>query len=164
MQLNPNKNTPDKDIVYTPRELALNIIDHYHPTGKVLDPCKGDGAFSDQIADCLWCEIELGSDFMDWTDPVDWIISNPPWSKMREFLAHGMEIANNIVYLTSINHYTTKRRIRDMYAAGFGIKEFYLVDTPKCFPQSGFQLAAVHTQRGHKGSIVMTPYGNTSSN
>ena len=161
MQLNPNKNTPDKDIVYTPRDLALNIINHYKPSGKVLDPCKGDGAFSDQIPDCLWCEIALRRDFFNWTESVDWIITNPPWSMMRQFLEHGYKIADNIVYLTSINHYTTKRRIRDMWDAGFGIKEFYLVDTPKSFPQSGFQLAAVHQQRGYTGPIAMTPYANS---
>ena len=156
MQLNPNKNTPDKDIVYTPRPLALEIVNHFNPTGLVLDPCKGDGAFSDYIEGCLWCELSLGKDFLDWDEKVDWIISNPPWSKMREFLAHGMQVADNIVYLTSINHYTTKRRIRDMRSAGFGIKEFYCIQTPKEFPQSGFQLAAVHTQRGYTGGISMT--------
>jgi len=156
MQLNPNKNTPDKDVVYTPRDVALEIINHFKPTGKILDPCKGGGAFSDQIPLCVWCEIQEGKDFMDWIAPVDWIISNPPWSKMREFLAHGMEVADNIVYLTSINHYTTKRRIRDMRDAGFGIKEFYCIPTPKTFPQSGFQLAAVHTQRGYTDGVTMT--------
>ena len=156
MQLNPNKNTPDKDIVYTPRKVALEIINHFNPQGLTLDPCKGDGAFSDQIAGCLWCELSLGRDFLNWNQKVDWIISNPPWSKMREFLSHGMTISDNIVYLTSINHYTTKRRIRDMREAGFGIKEFYCIPTPKTFPQSGFQLAAVHTQRGYTDGVIMT--------
>ena len=156
MQLNPNKNTPDKDIVYTPSNLALDIISHYNPRGRILDPCRGDGAFSNQIPDCLWCEIEQGRNFLDWTDKVDWIISNPPWSKMREFLEHGMRVSDNIVYLTSINHYTTKRRIRDMREAGFSIKEFYCIPTPKCFPQSGFQLGAIHTQRGYTGNIILS--------
>jgi len=58
------------------------------------------------------------------------------------------------VYLTTINHYTTKRRIRDMRGAGFAIKEIYNVPTPtKPWPQLGFQLAAVHTQRGYAGDI-----------
>jgi len=156
MQLNPSKNTPDRDIVYTPRDVSLEIINHFKPSGVILDPCKGDGSFSDQIDGCLWCEIELNRDFLEWQTKVDWIISNPPWSKMREFLEHGMEVSDNIVYLTSINHYTTKRRIRDMRDAGFGIKEIYCIPTPKSFPQSGFQLAAVHTQRGYTGSIAMT--------
>ena len=37
----------------------------------------------------------------------------------------------------------------------FGIKEIYCVDTPKKpWPQLGFQLAAVHTQRGYKGGTI----------
>ena len=67
-----------------------------------------------------------------------------------------MTLADNIVYLTSINHYTTKARLRDMRQAGFGIKEFYCFDTPKCFPQSGFQLAAVHTQINWNGPALFT--------
>jgi len=156
MQLNPNKNTPDKDIVYTPSELALEIINHYNPQGLILDPCRGDGAFSNHIPNCLWCELSQGRDFLNWSDKVDWIISNPPWSKMRKFLEHGMLVSDNIVYLTSINHYTTKRRIKDMRSAGFSIKEFYCIATPKSFPQSGFQLAAVHTKRNYTGTITMS--------
>jgi len=58
------------------------------------------------------------------------------------------------VYLTTINHYTTKRRIRDMCKSGFALKEIYNVPTPtKPWPQLGFQLAAVHTQRGWDGDI-----------
>ena len=49
---------------------------------------------------------------------------------MQQFLAHGMQIADNIVYLTTINHYITKRRIRDMRDAGFALKEIYNVPTP----------------------------------
>ena len=162
MQLNPNKNSPDKDIVYTPEPLAIDIINHYNPTGKCLDPCRGDGAFYNNLVNADWCELSQGRDFFDYKDHVDWIITNPPWSKMREFLSHGMTIADNIVYLTSINHYTTKRRLRDMLSAGFGIKEFFCIETPKCFPQSGFQLAAVHTQRGYKGGISMTFNFHTS--
>ena len=102
----------------------------------------------------MWCELGEGKDFLTYTDKVDWIITNPPWSKMQQFLAHGMKVADNIVYLTTINHYTTKRRIRDMREAGFALKEIYNVPTPKNpWPQLGFQLAAVHTQRGWKGDI-----------
>ncbi len=152
MQLNPNKNKPSQDIVYTPEALAIDIINHYAPTGLVLDPSMGDGAFYNNFpGPSDWCEIERGKDFFDHTDKCDWIITNPPWSMMRRFLQHSMSLTDNIVFLTSINHYATKARIRDMLSANFGIKEFYCFDTPKSFPQSGFQLAAVHTQRGYTG-------------
>ena len=159
MQLNPNKNKPEQDIVFTPRDLAKDIIDHYCPNGLILDPSSGDGAFFDQLpstASVDWCEISRGRDFLDYKKHVDWIITNPPWSMMRKFLIHGMTISDNIVYLTSVNHYTTKARLRDMFQAGFGIREFYCFDTPKSFPQSGFQLAAVHTQRGWTGPSMFT--------
>jgi hypothetical protein len=73
---------------------------------------------------------------------------------MQEFLLHGMEVSDNIVYLTTINHYTTKKRIRDMREHNFALKEIYCVPTPiKPWPQLGFQLAAVYTQRDWKGDI-----------
>ena len=67
MQLNPNKNKPEQDIVYTPRDLALDIIQHYNPTGRILDPSCGDGAFLHQFpgSDTDWCELEQGRDFLD---------------------------------------------------------------------------------------------------
>ena len=159
MRLNPPKNKPEQDIVYTPVSLAIDIIEHYQPEGIILDPSKGDGAFFNNFPEDVnndWCEISLGRDFFDYEDQCDWIITNPPWSMMRKFLIHGMELADNIVYLTSVNHYTTKARLRDMHEQGFGIREFYCFDTPKEFPQSGFQLAAVHTQRGWTGPTEFT--------
>ena len=155
----PPKNTPEKDIVMTPEYLAKEIIEHFNPTGRILDPCRGEGAFYDNYPgdDKDWCELGEGKDFLQYQKKVDWIITNPPWSKMQQFLAHGMKVADNIVYLTTINHYTTKRRIRDMRDADFAIKEIYCVPTPKNpWPQLGFQLAAVHTQRGYSGGIVMS--------
>ena len=43
----PPKNAPEKDIVMTPVYLAKNIIEHFEPTGLILDPCRGEGAFYD---------------------------------------------------------------------------------------------------------------------
>ena len=35
--------------------------------------------------------------------------------------------------------------------AGFGIAELVLIDTPKGWPQSGFQLVAAWLRKGHSG-------------
>ena len=154
----PPKNSPEKDLVMTPEYLAKDIIQHFNPSGLVLDPSRGNGAFYDNFdGDKDWCELGEGKDFLQYSNNVDWIITNPPWSKIQKFLEHGMKIADNIVYLTTINHYTTKRRIREMREHNFAIKEIYCVDTPKKpWPQLGFRLAAVHTRRNHKGGIMMT--------
>lgn len=154
----PPKNTPEKDIVMTPEWLAKEIIEHFNPSGIILDPCRGDGSFYGNFPgnNNEWCELSEGVDFLTYNKKVDWIITNPPWSKMQQFLAHGMKVAENIVYLTTINHYTTKKRIRDMREHNFAIKEIYCVPTPKNpWPQLGFQLAAIHTQKGYSGGITM---------
>ena len=155
----PPTNSPEKDMVMTPEWLAQDIINHFNPSGIVLDPCRGQGAFYNNLNTETkdWCELSEGKDFLTYDVKVDWIITNPPWSKMQKFLEHGMKISDNIVYLTTINHYTTKKRIRDMRDYGFAIAEIYCVPTPaKPWPQLGFQLGAIHTQRGHTGEVKMT--------
>jgi hypothetical protein len=156
--LSPQKNAPEHDIVFTPLPLAKEIIDHFSPHGSILDPCMGNGAFFDQYPDhCekFWCEISKGQDFFDFDTKVDWIITNPPWSKMKEFISHGINVSDNVVYLVSINHYMTKARMRIIFNADFGFKEIYGVKTPKeNWPQSGFQLAAVHLEKGWKGPTL----------
>ena len=155
----PPKNSPEKDLVMTPEYVAQDIINHFNPTGRILDPSRGEGAFYDNFPtdNKDWCELGENKDFLTYSDKVDWIITNPPWSLMQKFLEHGMKIADNIVYLTTFNHYTTKRRIREMRKNNFAIKEVYCIPTPpNPWPQLGFQLAAVYTQRDYDGGITMS--------
>lgn len=46
-----------------------------------------------------WCEIEKGRDFFDYDERVDYIFTNPPWSRIREFLIHSMKVADEIYFL-----------------------------------------------------------------
>lgn len=155
----PKSNLPEKDLVMTPTWLALDILNHFAVSGSYLDASKGTGAFYDQCdAETKdWCELSEGKDFMDYEGQVDWIVTNPPWSKIRDFLVKGMQVATNVVYLTTINHYTTKRRMRDIREMGFGVPEIYCVPTPeKPWPSLGFQLAAVHIQKSYIGDTKIT--------
>ena len=141
------------DRVYTPPYLAQQIVAHYKPVGKILEPCRGKGAFTD-ILNCDWFEIDEGKDFMSATGHWDWIITNPPWSKFRIFLNKSMEVADNIVFLCLVNAFWMKARRRDMKECGFGIKEILELETPpKPWPQTGFQLGAVLIVRGWSGVI-----------
>jgi len=152
----PAKNAPARDRVMTPPDLAAAILAHFDAqmSGSVLDPAKGQGAFFDRFPERLdkdWCEISEGRDFLSWTTPIDWIVTNPPWSRLREFTLHAMTLAPNIVWLAPIVNLTTKARLRDLHAAGFGIADLVMIDTPKGWPQSGFQLVAAHLKKGHGG-------------
>ena len=150
-KLIPAKNKPEADKVYTPDWLAEAIVNHYKPWGKCLEPCAGGGAFVRAmkkfgITDIDTMEIDEGDDFIEdilWRH-YDWSISNWPWSIFRKFLQQNMRVADNIVTLTTNNHiFAMKARRRDIREAGFFIREELLMDTPKEFPQSGFQLSAI---------------------
>ena len=170
MKSQANRNYKSNDEVQTPINLAVGIMNHFKPTGKILEPCRGDGNFIEayetynliiQLENkegIKWgyCEINENKDFFDWTEKVDWIITNPPWSQIRKFLQHSMELADNIVFLITINHLWTKARLRDIKEYGFGIKEIMLLDTPKEFPQMGFQLGVIHLQKNYKGDIRLS--------
>lgn len=148
----------DDDVVMTPPDLARRIVEHFRPSGYMLDPCRGDGAFFNELErsslTAYWCEISDGRDFFDFRDRVDWIVTNPPWgSKFKSFLTHSMELANNIVFLANMNVWDTKCRRKLIREAGFGIVEMLEVDTPPPpWPQQGFQLVATWLRRGWTGS------------
>ena len=153
----PNRDYVSNDDIQTPPVLARLLVNHFRPRGRVLEPCRGDGNIYRLLpAGSFWCEIKEDRDFFAWNLSVDWIITNPPWSQIRRFLQHAMSLSDNVVFLLTINHVWTRARLRDIRAAGFGIKEIVLVDMPASFPQSGFQLGAVHLERNWKGAITLT--------
>lgn len=174
MRFQPNRDYVSNDDIQTPPALARLLVEHLQPRGRILEPCRGDGNFFRALqaharrsglkangskraaSKVAWTEIKAGRDFFAWTEPVDWIVTNPPWSEIRRFLQHAMGLADHVVFLLTINHVWTKARLRDIAAAGFGIKEIVLVTMPASFPQSGFQLGAVHVQRGWNGPIALT--------
>lgn len=109
------------------------------------------------MANCDWCEIAEGKDFLKHGGRYDWIVTNPPWSKIRPFLQKSMELSDNIVFLCLVNAFFMKARLRDMKEHGFGIKEILFVPTPeKPWPQTGFALGAVHVQRDYFGDIKVS--------
>lgn len=140
------------DNIQTPVYLCKQIVDYFKPTGKILEPCCGEGNFL-KVMKADWCEITKGRDFLKVSGHWDWIITNPPYSKYRDIFNKAMEVADNIVFLQLINAIFYKARLRDMWSKGFGIEEIWCIDTPKEFPQFGFQLGCVYFKKDSKGII-----------
>ncbi|MEX1663610.1 hypothetical protein AB4874_18635 [Thioclava sp. 15-R06ZXC-3] len=67
-----------------------------------------------------------------------------------------MTISENVVWLAQLTNLTTKARLRDLDQQDYGIAELVLIDTPKGWPQSGFQFVAAHIARGHTGGWMMS--------
>ena len=101
-------NTKREDCVMTPQDLANALVQYFKPKGTILEPCSGKKAFIKALRNYDYnlivysCELTEGTDFFDFKHKVDWIITNPPYSKMRKFIQHSMEVADNIVFLTCI--------------------------------------------------------------
>ena len=55
-----------------------------------------------------WCEVTEGRDFMAYSLPTDWIVTNPPWSKVFPFLRHAMTLADNVVFLAALSAFTLR--------------------------------------------------------
>lgn len=156
MKNQPNRNYVSNDVVYTPESLAKALIDHFKPQGKGLEPCRGGGNIYKYLDNADYCEIQEGKDFFDYTQKVDYIFTNPPWSDIKRFLLHSYELAENIYMLITINHIWTKARLRDMKNNNFGIKEICIFNTPKEFPATGFQCGMVYLKKNYSGDIKFT--------
>lgn len=164
--LAPPRNASTHDLIATPPELARHIVEHFQPTGSMLDPCRGKGAFYEALVargrgEVDWCEITEDRDFFTSYSgdeiTVSWTITNPPWSKFRSFLLRSMEISDHVVFLGTLTHFVTRARLRDVREHGFGLREALLLKEPTGpWPASGFQLAAVHLERDWLGPLTFT--------
>lgn len=51
------------DVHYTNADIARRIVEHFNPSGRCLEPFRGDGAFFRHLPESSdWCEIERGLD------------------------------------------------------------------------------------------------------
>lgn len=151
------------DKIYTPLHVAKQVIDTFGLYGKVLDPFMGGGAFYDQLPNYVqkdWCEIDKGRDFFDYTNKVDWIISNPPYSILDEVLEHSFEIADNVVYLVPLSKiFTSLKRIRGILKYG-NIREIHILSASKCGFPFGFPACAIWFQKDYYGKTVIKEQQN----
>jgi len=105
------------DEFMTPPELVKELIKFVNPTGTILDSAYGTGNFTID---------KSTTDFFNWTEKVDWIVTNPPYSKIDDYLKHSCEIANKgFSYLLGL-HNLTPKRICECEKKGFFITRIHL--------------------------------------
>jgi len=141
----------------TPNETSIKIIKHFTKQikGVCLDPCKGEGSFYDNLPEPkCWAEINLGIDFFNWKDKVNWIITNPPYSIYDLFLTKCFEISENVVLLIPLQKLWKSKTNENMVFEYGGIKEIVFMGTGNKhgFPV-GFPVGAVHFKKNYKGDI-----------
>lgn len=141
------------DVVYTNEAVSKAIIDFLNPSGKCLDPCRGDGAFHKFMPEgSEYCELAEGTDFLLYSGKVDWVIGNPPYSVFKDFLQKGFEIADNVSYLVPTNKIFQRQVIMEMINKYGGIKSMIVYGSGSLidFP-FGFSVGNFHFQRNYTG-------------
>lgn len=144
--LNPN------DVVFTPREIARAMVEYLSPSGKILEPCKGEGVFMDYLpTDTDWCEITEGRDFYDYHKKVDWIVTNPPYSDFNNFLEHSFELAENVGLLLPVAKvFKSMGTIRIIKKFGW-FPKLWILPANKCGFPFGFPCGIFHFKKGYSG-------------
>ena len=149
---------PENDKVFTDPLFAKRIIDYFNLSGLCFDPCRGfgidkfgrlGGAFYNQLPEPkLYAEIEEGIDCIDQFVPVEWSITNPPYSAKayRKVARHCFKISNNVVFLVRLDvALGTYARLDDAKLNGHKLKEIIVCNYKDAgFAQRGFVLGILH--------------------
>ena len=143
-----NKN----DVVFTPDWLARQICEMFPISGKVLEPCKGEGVFLKYLpSNTEWCEIVDGKNFYDYHEKVDWLVTNPPYSDFNRFLDHSFKLADNIVLLVPVaKMFKSMGTLRTIFNYG-GFVSIHTLPASKAGFPFGFPCAVYYLKRGYKG-------------
>ena len=150
------------DVVYTPDWVAADMVSYFKPTGKILEPCRGDGAIYRHLPEGSdWCEIKQGRDFFKWEVKEDWILSNPPYGNkvFSDWLEYSFFIASDIVYLIPIHFFfrAGKKVARCRKDGWIKHIRFYGNGGKLGFPM-GNPIAAFHFRRGYHGDTSWSWY------
>lgn len=143
------------DVHFTRPNTAKQIIDHFGPTGRCLEPFAGEGAFLQYLPeDSLSCELSRGADFFEFTTQVDWIVTNPPFSNLTQIFEHAFSISQHCVFLIPISKYWSSMPRLSLASRYGGLKEILHVGTGRDIGFNlGFPFAAMHFERDYGGTI-----------
>lgn len=148
------------DTVYTPGWVARDMVDFFPITGRVLDPCRGDGAFYDLLPGADYCEIEEGIDFYGCSTKYEWIVGNPPYADFSSWLRHSFSLARNILYLIPANKlFNSHSMIADLSNYGGVVHLRHYGGGSKLGFSIGFAICAAWLQRDYAGLMGQSIYG-----
>ena len=135
----------DPTIVMTKPEMAKHLIGliDFKDGDIVMEPCRGDGAFYNNLPDNVikeWCEINEDKDFLEYQGrKFDICLANPPFVPRKlfwSFMQKSMDFTNRQIYwlinISSLNVFTPKR-LEEMKTKGWFIESFYVVSDKRWF-------------------------------
>lgn len=132
-----------KDVFYTPKDVAVTHISQIKIKEDDVwyDPFYGKGIYYENFpSSCrkLFSEISLGKDFFKFTEKVDVICSNPPYSILDRVLEKCVELNPRVISLLLTYGALTPKRMEFMQSKGYGLTNIY---TTKVFDWYGMTQA-----------------------
>lgn len=102
------------DFYPTPLWCVENLAIDWSVFKTAHEPCRGDGRISDWMTSTgfqtSYTEITEGKDFFKWGEPVDLILTNPPFSLAQEFINHSLVHASCVILLLRLNFLASIKR------------------------------------------------------
>ena len=132
-----------QDCKQTPTDLAQKLVNMvpFKPNDVLYEPFKGDGNFYNLFPTenvKFWSEIKEDKDFFNFEQNVDWVISNPPWSKITRILDKLVKICNTGFALLIHSLTISPNRIKFIEDNGFVITKYHMVKVTGWFSHSVF--------------------------
>tara|TARA_R110000824_G_scaffold175521_3_gene354048 strand:- start:339 stop:926 length:588 start_codon:yes stop_codon:yes gene_type:complete len=144
--------TSAQDCKQTPTELARKLIRlvPIKPDDMLYEPFKGDGNFYNEFPQenpKLWSEIKENVDFFNYDgENVEWVISNPPWSKITKILDKLVKICNCGFALLIHSLTISPNRVNFIEDNGFVITKYHMVKVTGWFSHSVFIVCEKKTE------------------
>jgi len=136
-----------KDIFYTPLTVVKKHIESVNsiPADKWLDPFAGKHIYYDNFPteNKDYTEIQENKDFFTYTNQVDIICTNPPYSILDKVLEHSVKLNPRVISYLLVEGKMTPKRIEFMNTNGYSLTGMYMC---KVFKWYGMAVAYTFTK------------------
>ena len=149
------------DKFYTPIDLVKNHLQYVNEyvaeNDTIYDPFYGTGNYFNTYPEIfdknntfVNTEIEQGTDFFEYNEKVDMIVSNPPYSMIDRVLAKSVELDPHTISYLIGQHNLTNKRIEYMNNNGYYLDKLFFT---KVFEWYGMSAIVVFTKKANKNCI-----------
>lgn len=118
----PKHHHSDRDRIYTPESLAKTLINKvpFSENDSWCDPCFGTGVFYHNFPtnNKDYYEIDLGKNFLSCMKRYDWVVTNIPFSKPKEFIFKMAECCNKGFGILCLANSMTATRLKKLESIG----------------------------------------------
>ena len=121
--IKPKYEHSDRDVIFTPDSVAKTLVQKIpaEPKDSWCDPCYGKGAFFNNFPtdNKEYYEINMGKNFLPSIKKYDWLVTNIPFSKPKEFLFKMAECAKKGFGILCLANSVTANRLSVLGEMGF---------------------------------------------